>query len=67
MHDFSNEVKEDAPLAATGKLRIFSMTALHDASSKLDEKLILGTCATILLNWLKENRYFGNKLSTSIV
>ena len=64
---YSDEVNEKDTQVSNPKLEIFSLSSLHSESSQLEERLILGTCAAILLHYLKENRYFGEKLPTSIM
>ena len=66
-YDYSDEVNEDDNQVSNPKLGIFSLSSLQSESSLLEERLILGTCAAILLHYLKENRYFGEKLPTSIM
>ena len=51
----------------TGNLRLFSLCSHQRESLPTEQKLILGTCAAILLHYLKENSYFGKKLPTTIL
>ena len=58
---------EDEAAVPNGKFGMLYLNSLHNTSCQLEEKIILGTCATILIHYLKENRYFGTKISSSII
>ena len=45
---------------------LFSLCSHNNETLSTEQKLILGTCATICLHYLKENSYFGKKLPTTL-
>ena len=64
---YNHELTEDEVLVPTGKLAIFSLRSPHEGSHPTEEKLILGSYATLLIHYLKQNRYFATKISSSII
>ena len=64
----SNEVANNEIGLNDELFRLFSLsTGVNSQDCKLEEKLVLGTCAIIMLCYLKENCYFGKKRPTTIV
>ena len=63
---YRNDCQEKNGHADVENMELFSLCSHSNETLSTEQKLILGTCSTILLHYLKENSYFGKKLPTTL-